>query len=79
MISLFGSEPVKHQIDHGHVDHVFGSLGEQFVVFAETTVAIEPTKRPFDDPPLGQKLETLGGIAATNDLQFPTGELLIPV
>ena len=48
---------MKHQIDHGHVNHGFTAGGQRFVVQAQPTVLAEPSKRPLDNPPFRQDHE----------------------
>ena len=78
MISLFGSEPVEHQIDHGHVEEAFSGLGEEFIILAESAVTVEPAKCALDDPAFGQDLEAFGRVATPDNFEFPTGELFDP-
>ncbi len=79
MTSLFWSRPVEHQIDHREVDEVFSGLGEVLIVFAESAVTIEPGECPLDDPAPRQHLEAFGRVAATDDFELPSGELLDPL
>ena len=79
VISFFGSEPVEHQIDHGHVDEVLAGLGEEFVVLAQTPISAQPSERALDDPTFGQNREALAGVGALDDLKLAVGKLLDPL
>ena len=51
-----------------------GEAGSGFVVLGETTAATEPCECAFDDPALGQNLETDRMIRALDDFQLPGTE-----
>ena len=51
-----------------------GEAGSVFVVLGEATAAAEPCEGAFDDPALGQNLETDGLIGAFDDFQLPGTE-----
>lgn len=66
-------------MDHSRVDHRLTGFGGEFVVFAETAIAIEPTKGSLDDPATGQHHESLHAFRTSNDLQHPTTGVLYPL
>ena len=78
MILRFGSKPVEHQIDHGHVDEVFRGLREEFIVLAKPAVAVEPAECALDNPAFGQDLKAFGRVAAPDNFEFPASELFDP-
>lgn len=53
-----------------------GEAGPVFVVLGEAAAAAEPCEGTFDDPALGQNLETDGLIGAFDDFQLPGTESL---
>ncbi len=56
-------------MDHRHLDHGFTGFRQQFVLFAQAPVAIEPSKRALHHPTLWDHDEPLDGVAAFGDLQ----------
>lgn len=67
-----------HKVDHGQVDDVLRSLGEEFIVLAEAAVTAKPSEGALDYPPLGEEFKAYGGVASLNDLKTPTRPLLDP-
>ena len=70
---------MEHQVDHRQVDEVFSGLREELIILAQSAVATEPGEGSFDDPALGQHFKPLGAVAAANDHQCPSSELLDPL
>jgi hypothetical protein len=61
---------MSHQIDHTHINHCFAAFRQILIIFAETTVAAQPTKGSFDDPSVGQNLEA-PNLRAFDNVQSP--------
>jgi hypothetical protein len=56
-------------MDHRHLNHGFTGFRQEFVIFAQAPVAIEPSKRALHDPALGDHDEPFDAVAAFGDLQ----------
>ena len=56
-------------MDHGHLDDSFTRVRQQFVIFAQAPVAIEPPEGTLDHPALGNDHEPLDGVGALGNLQ----------
>lgn len=69
---------MQHQVDHYDVDHILAGLWKQFIVFAQPAVPIQPSECSLHDPTPGQDGESLGRIAAFDNLDRPAGERLDP-
>jgi len=64
---LPGLESVKHEVDHGELDHRYAALRIGLVVFAQPPISAEPGERAFDDPAFGQHHEPLHVVATFDD------------
>ena len=64
-------EPPEHDADHGETDEGDGGARIAFEVSGETTTAADPCERAFDDPALGQDLESSCRIGSLHDLELP--------
>jgi hypothetical protein len=62
-------ESVEHDANACDVDHSLRRLHCVFVVFAESTIAAEPSEAPLRDPSEARYLE--GARPSFDDLQFP--------
>lgn len=51
-----------HQIDHCNEDHRFTTARQDFVVFGQSAVLVEPTECALDDPSFGQHCEFPNGL-----------------
>ena len=60
------------------MDEGFTGFSKRFVVFAQATVAPEPSKGPLDDPAAGEDDEAAFG-RALDDSEEPTAECLDPL
>jgi hypothetical protein len=69
LIRGYPSQAAHHEMDHRHLDHSFTSFRQEFVIFAQAPVAIEPAKRALHDPALGDDDEPFEAVAAFGDLQ----------
>jgi hypothetical protein len=56
-------------MDHCHLDHGFTGGRQQFVIFTQALVAIEPSKRALHNPALRDHDEPFDGIAAFGNPQ----------
>ena len=56
-------------MDHGHLDNCFTRVRQQFVIFAQAPVAIEPPEGTLDHPALGNDHEPLDRVGALGNLQ----------
>ena len=68
-------DPTQHEADHGEAKERQCHRGEVLEVLGEAAAAAQPAEGAFDDPPLGQHHEPLGGIGALDDFQVPRPEL----
>ena len=66
---------MEHELDHCDTYHGFASVGEILVVFAEASVAAQPTERSFHDPAMGEDMESLQVIGSANDLEDPATDV----
>jgi len=48
---------MKHQVDHGDVNHGQTTVGHGFVVLAQAAILSQPRKRSLDNPPLRQNFK----------------------
>jgi hypothetical protein len=62
-------ESVEHDANACDVDHSLRRLHCVFVVFAESTIAAEPSEAPLHDSSEARDLE--GALPSFDDLQFP--------
>jgi len=62
-------QPFDHQAYHRDVNHRFAAAGELLVVFAEPTVAAEPTKGPLNDPAARQDNKPFHIVTSLDNLQ----------
>ncbi len=69
LIKGYSSQAAHHEMDHRHLDHSFTGFRQEFVIFAQAPVAIEPSKRALHDPALWDHDEPFDGVAAFGDLQ----------
>jgi hypothetical protein len=56
-------------MNHRHLNHGFTGFRQEFVIFAQAPVAIEPAKRAFHDPALWDYDEPFDAVAVFGDLQ----------
>jgi hypothetical protein len=56
-------------MDHGHLDDGFTGVRQQFVIFAQAPVAIEPPEGALHNPALGNDHKPLDGVRALGNLQ----------
>jgi hypothetical protein len=68
LIRGYSSQTANHHRDHAHLDNSLTRVRQQFVIFAQAPVAIEPPKGPLDDPALGNDHEPLDGVGALGHL-----------
>ena len=60
---------MKHNSDHGNLNHDFTCISKIFIVFAETPVSVQPCKRSFNNPSSGQENKAFAFNRACNDFQ----------
>lgn len=65
---------MKHQIDHGDVDHRFATDRIGFVVLAQPAILAEPAERPFHNPTFGQRHKAADR-NSLDDLDHPSEHL----
>ena len=64
------SKSPEHDADHGEANECSDGCGVALKVAGQAAIATDPGKRPFDNPPFGQHLET-GNVRSLDDLQTP--------
>src|SRR6266498_693503 len=62
-------QALDHESDHADPNHRFAVVGANFVVATKSARLHQPTESSFDDPALGQNLETFSLVTAPHDLQ----------
>ena len=62
-------QAANHEVDHRHLDDGFTGFRQQFVIFTQAAVAIEPAECALDNPPLWDHDEALRFVRALGDLQ----------
>ena len=63
---------------HSSVDHRFAGFGQLFIVFAQPTIATQPSERAFDDPTAREHLKSLDIITPLDDLKDPVAGMIHP-
>lgn len=66
---------MKHEIDHGDVDHGLCGVKQVLVVLGQAPVFVKPCEGALDDPALADHLEAFGLVAAFDDVQQPVAEV----
>ena len=56
-LSWLGSEPFKHEMDHGYFEASLRGAGQMLIILGKPSLPVEPAKRAFHDPAFGQNLE----------------------
>jgi hypothetical protein len=69
LIRCYSGEAANHERDHRHLDDGFTGVRQQFVIFTQASVAIEPPEGALDNPALGNDYEPLDGIGTLGNLQ----------
>ena len=64
------SKSPEHDADHGEANERGDGCGVALKVASQAAIATDPGKRPFDNPPFGQHLES-GNVRSLDDLQSP--------
>ena len=64
------SKSPEHDADHGEANECSDGCGVALKVAGQAAIATDPGKRPFDNPPFWQHLET-GNVRSLDDLQTP--------
>ncbi len=64
-----GCEPPDEELDEGDGSHGGAGLDQFFDILGGSAVAAEPSEGAFDDPALGQQMESLGVALAPDGLE----------
>jgi hypothetical protein len=56
-------------MDHRHLDHGVTGFRQEFIIFAQAPVAIEPSERTLDNPTFEDDDEFFDGVRALGNLQ----------
>ena len=62
-------QAANHEVDHRHLDDGFTGFRQQFVIFTQAAVAIEPAEGALDNPPLWNHDKALRFVRALGNLQ----------
>jgi hypothetical protein len=72
------SQPTQHDMGHGQINQRLAALGQFFIIFAQTTIVVQPAKGSLNHPTSGQNLKSLDGFVTLDHLPIPAKGLLDP-
>jgi hypothetical protein len=62
-------QAANHEMDHRYLDKGYTGFRQEFVIFTQAPVAIEPPEGALDNPPFRDHDEALGLVRTLGDLQ----------